>query len=122
MPFIKERLKTRRINMGLTLQEIADKIGVEKPTVQRYESGKIKKIDTVTIELLAKAVACSPAYLMGWTNSPLKFSEAHHSTDDETLLSDFHKLNNRGKQAALGAVKGFTFVPEYAESESEEVG
>jgi transcriptional regulator with XRE-family HTH domain len=107
--------------MGLTLQEVADEIGVEKPTVQRYESGKIKKIDTVTVEMLAKAVGCSPAFLMGWTDSPSKFSNMKRSSSDESLLSDFHKLNRKGREAALGAVKGFTFVPEYTKSEAEDV-
>lgn len=71
MPFKRDRLKGRRIDMGITLQEVADTIGVEKPTVQRYESGKINKIDTITVEKLASAIKCSPAYLMGWQEAPL---------------------------------------------------
>lgn len=42
------------------------------------------------------------------------------SSEDDSLLSDFHKLNRKGREAALGAVKGFTFVPEYTNIEDEE--
>ena len=119
---MKDRLKHRRVSMGLTLQEVADEIGVEKPTVQRYESGKIKRIDTVTVEILAKAIGCSPAYLMGWTDSPSKFSGIKRSSEDESLLSNFHQLNRKGREAALGAVKGLTLQAEYTQSASEDVG
>ena len=67
MPFMKERLKERRLALDITLHEVAESIGVQEATVQRYESGVIHKIDTLTVEKLAQAVKCSPAYLMGWT-------------------------------------------------------
>ena len=41
MTFMRERLKQRRKEAGLTLQAVADEIGVEKPTVQRYESDMV---------------------------------------------------------------------------------
>ena len=68
MPFMKERLKDMRIRQGATLLEVADTIGVNESTVQKYESGVIHKIDTGTVERLALAVKCCPGYLMGWTN------------------------------------------------------
>jgi transcriptional regulator with XRE-family HTH domain len=49
---LRERLKARRLELGMTLEQVAEAIGVEKPTVQRYESGVIKKIDTITVEKL----------------------------------------------------------------------
>lgn len=69
MPFMRDRLKQRRLDMGLTLEEVANELNVERPTIQRYESGKIKSISTTTVEALAQALHCSPAYLMGWSDS-----------------------------------------------------
>jgi transcriptional regulator with XRE-family HTH domain len=63
---LRERLKARRLELGMTPEQVAEAIGVEKPTVQRYESGVIKKIDNITVEKLADALRCSPLYLMGW--------------------------------------------------------
>ena len=81
MPFMRDRLKQRRLNMGLTLEEVANELQVERPTIQRYESGKIKSISTTTVEALAQALHCSPAYLMGWSDSV-------HELDDEKRASD----------------------------------
>ena len=89
MAFIKERLKQRRLDMGLTLQEVADILGVEKPTVQRYESGKIKSVDTVTVEKLSEIIKCSPSWLMGWTN------EIKNTTGG--IIDSYDKLNHLGK-------------------------
>ncbi len=44
------------------------------------------------------------------------------SDEDKSLLSDFHKLNRKGREAAQAAVKGMTCLPEYTEAEGEDVG
>ena len=65
-----ERLRKRRLDMGLTLQEVADVVGISMSAVQKYEKGKIKNIYISTIELFSKALHCSPLYLLGWINTP----------------------------------------------------
>lgn len=65
MSFSK-RLKEAREARGMTLLELANKIGKTEATVQRYESGNIKNLKNDTIEALAKALNVSPIYLMGW--------------------------------------------------------
>lgn len=66
MAFNRQKAKSRRIELGLTLEQVADALGVKKPTIQRYESGVIKSVDAVQIEKLAKVLKCTPAYLMDW--------------------------------------------------------
>ena len=75
MPEIKERIKEMRIRRGLTLLEVAERIGVKEATVQRYESGSIKNIKHETICKLAEVFACDPGYLMGWEDDPEGQSE-----------------------------------------------
>ena len=99
MPFNRERLKQRRISMGITLQEVATLIGVEKPTVQRYESGTIKKVDTLTVEKLAAATSCSPAYLMGWQEEIQDiFVKNDYSGNEKILLNHYLSLNEDGQE------------------------
>lgn len=62
----RTRLKIKRKQLGLTLQEVADKLGLTKATIQKYESGYIKDVDTERLQELANILECSPAYLMGW--------------------------------------------------------
>ena len=62
---IKDKLKNRRLELNLTLQEVADIVGVSKATIQRYESGNIDNMRRDKIALLAKALQVSPAFIMG---------------------------------------------------------
>lgn len=39
----KENIKIRRLELNLTLEEVSNKLGVSKPTLQRYESDFINK-------------------------------------------------------------------------------
>lgn len=63
---IGEIIKQRREELGLTLEQIGDYIGVGKATVQRYESGEIKNLKQETIEKLSEILKVTPSYLMGW--------------------------------------------------------
>ncbi len=63
---IGDRIKHKRLEADLTLEELGKHAGVNKATIQRYESGVITNIPSDKIESIAKALGCSPAYLMGW--------------------------------------------------------
>lgn len=54
------------MDRGLTLLEVAERLGKTEATIQRYESGNIKNLKNDTIEDLASVLNVSPAYLMGW--------------------------------------------------------
>lgn len=61
-------LKTRRKELGLTLAQIADKMGVSEATVQRWESGNIKSIRYEKVGKLSNILGVQPSDLMGWTD------------------------------------------------------
>ena len=69
---LNDRLKAARTAKGLTLDEVAVKVGVSRQTIQRYESGVISNIPSDNIEKLAAALDTTPAELMGWAGSPQK--------------------------------------------------
>ncbi len=68
---LHERIKERRIAMGLTLFDVAIALGVSEATAQRYESGEIKNLKHDTVLELSKIFRCSPSYLMGWEDATL---------------------------------------------------
>lgn len=59
-------LRRRRRELGLTLAQIADAMGVTEATVQRWESGNIKTIRYEKISKLAEILNVTPPSLMGW--------------------------------------------------------
>lgn len=63
---ISDIMKRLRLERGLTLKQIADKIGVTEATVQRWESGNIKSLRQGRISQLAEILHTTPSVLMGW--------------------------------------------------------
>lgn len=70
---IKDRIKEKRKTKGMTLEEVASIVGVSRQTLSRYETGIIGNIPSDKIELLAKALSTTPAYLMGWEDNSSDF-------------------------------------------------
>lgn len=64
------RLYERRKELGLTLEEVGNIVGVSKSTVKKWESGYIENMKRDKIALLAKALKVSPLYIMGIDCSP----------------------------------------------------
>ncbi len=67
---MKDIIKARRLALGMTLEEVAEKVGVSRATVLRWESGAIESVRSDKIALLAEALCMSPAQLMGWDSDP----------------------------------------------------
>lgn len=59
------RIKKRREELGMTLEEVGKRLGHNKSTIKRYEDGITKRITIATYERLAKILETSPLYLMG---------------------------------------------------------
>lgn len=66
---IGDRIKRRRQEIGLTVDQVADKIGKNRATVYRYESSEIEKFPIDILSPLAEALRTTPAYLMGWEDN-----------------------------------------------------
>ena len=57
---LKDDLKQRRIELNLTMADVADKVGVSEATISRWESGDITNMRRDKIALLAKVLKVSP--------------------------------------------------------------
>ena len=66
---IAKRLKALRTEKQLSLQELADKTGLTKSTLQRYETGNIGNIPLSKIDILAKGLGVNPHTILGWDNN-----------------------------------------------------
>lgn len=97
MGIINERIKEKRLALGLTLAQVADALNVKEATAQRYESGDIKNIKHDTIVALANLLNCSPSYLMGWENE----NNLNLSDQENILLNNYNKLNSTGKEKLI---------------------
>lgn len=63
---IGERVRERRIELGLSVDDLARRLGKNRATVYRYENSYIENMPVGIIEPLAVALNTTPGYLMGW--------------------------------------------------------
>ena len=64
---IGSRAKQRRLELGLNQQYVAEKMDVNKSTIQRYETGSIDNTKKLVLEGLADALHVSAEWLKGET-------------------------------------------------------
>ena len=67
---IGSKIKQRRQEMSISVDELAQKLNVSRTTIYRYEKGEISKMPTETLEKIARILNTTPAYFMGWNDSP----------------------------------------------------
>ena len=95
---INEIIKQRRIELELTLKDIAKALNVSESTVSRYESSEIQNMGIDKIEALSKILKCSPGYLMGWiTEKELPTTEQSITDKEKELLNKYNELDEKGK-------------------------
>lgn len=68
---IGERLKDLRVERKLTLEELADAVGISKSALGKYESDNGKDISPYSIVRLADFYGVSADYLMGRTETKI---------------------------------------------------
>jgi len=67
---VNERIKNRRVELGLSVDQLAEKLGINRATIYRYESEDISKLPASILQPLAAALRTTPHYLMGWEEKP----------------------------------------------------
>ncbi len=98
---IGQRIKLRRTELNLSVDDIADALRKDRSTVYRYESNEIEKLPTTILEPLAKVLRTTPAHLMGWeeyssniANTSENCNESLLTDTEKHVLSSFRKLNS----------------------------
>lgn len=66
---IGQRIKIMRKRQGLSIDDLAYRLGKNRTTLYRYENGDIENLPLGILDSLANALNTTPAYLMGWETS-----------------------------------------------------
>ena len=91
-----ERIKEQRLKLEMSYQDLSDATQISKSTLQRYETGYIKKVPINQIEILAKALHTTPSYLMGWDAPPSPSLSL--TQQEETHIKKYRQLDADGKE------------------------
>lgn len=95
---IGERLKDLRVERKLTLEQLANEVGISKSSLGKYESDNGKDISPYSILLLADYYGVSCDYLMGRTetkNHPNTALHELHLSDASIDVLKTGKFNHR---------------------------
>lgn len=65
-PEIGNYIKARRLELGYTLQDVADYVGVTKSAVQKWENGHIEPMRGNSMAKLSTFLHIPIAILLGW--------------------------------------------------------
>lgn len=66
-----ERIRSKRIESGLTQEDLGNKLGVKRQLICRWEKGSTANIKRSYIAKMAEIFHCSPVWLMGYETDEL---------------------------------------------------
>lgn len=95
---LQEKLKDLRTEKGLTLEQLAEKTGISKSALGKYETEEYKDMSPFNLVTLADFYGVSTDYLLGLTenkNHPNTDLHSLHLSDDMIELLKSGKINNR---------------------------
>ena len=104
---VAQRIKALRQEKGLTLEQVADVVGVGKSTVRKWETGMIANMRRDKIADLAKALGTTPSHLMGWPEDEEKISpsELQLTEGEKVLLDLFNRVPEDKQQLVLQMIR-----------------
>lgn len=93
-------IKNRRIEKGLTQDELGDLVGVQKSAIAKYENGVIENLKRSTILKLSEALDLTPTQIMGFEEEqneiPDKFTTVKDAMEfllNQTVVMGFNGLD-----------------------------
>lgn len=105
---IKDIIKNRRLELGLTMLDVAKAVGVSEATVSRWESGDIDNMKRNRIAALSKVLRLSPNIIMGYKDeNDFKLGGLLDTTDDRLIqaINDMYNMTDKQKEHLYKFIK-----------------
>ena len=102
------KIKQLRQEQDLTLEQVAQVVGVGKSTVRKWETGMIANMKRDKIADLAKALHTTPAYLMGWDDeeeTPPTLTKDDLNEGEKALLELFNRVPEDQQKLVLQMIR-----------------
>ena len=92
---IGERIKKRRIELGISQEKLADALGVTYQQVQRYENGT-NRLNVENIQLIADILSLPVSHFFASDKTLMIVEEAtpYLPANESNLLKYFRKIEN----------------------------
>lgn len=117
MESIGEAIRSARKKIGMTQDELADKLNTTKSAISKYELGK-REPNLEILRRIAITLGVTVSDLVDssyWTTRSDSERKAAFSSDPfkEIMIGLMDKLNDNGQQKAVERVEELTEIPKY---------
>lgn len=84
---IADRIRNRRLELGMSVDDLAEKLQKNRATVYRYESNYIKTYSPDVMTALAEALQTTPSYFYGYDDYSDDSDVIHPVTPEARILA-----------------------------------
>lgn len=118
MTSIGDKIRARRLELHMTQEELAEKLGYKsKSTINKIELGVNDIVQSKVVEF-ARALDTTTSYLMSWDEpSPTPTLTA----SETTLLSNYRQLNEEGQEKVREYTSDLVASGRYIKADSDGV-
>ena len=100
------KMRECRLEHGMSLRMLSEKLNVSESTVLRYETGAIKNLSETTMGIIADALGVSASYLLGEQDEikPEDKTKAVKLTNTEQILISCYRNISDSDRSAVRAL------------------
>ncbi|MEE0265552.1 MAG: helix-turn-helix transcriptional regulator [Acutalibacteraceae bacterium] len=91
---ICDKIKERRLELGLTQLQLSELTGIKKNTISNYENN-VSSPSEENIFKIMEALKCDANYLFEWFEN----EDLILSSDEKTFVNKYRKLDDYGREA-----------------------
>lgn len=115
MKNVQAIIKSRRTELGMTMKELADKIGVNVGTISRWESGEVANMTRKNMISLSKALNISPLALLDENPNLVSYKTLKATKlvkkpivnlNSQALIESISRLNKEDYEIAFKVING----------------
>ena len=98
---VARNIKKYRKEKGMTLKELAEKVGITEATMQKYEAGNIKSITMDMFYKIAQSLDIPSENLSEWEDRELEEYRKQRKNDEESKLLKKYSVLSKGHKRAV---------------------
>jgi transcriptional regulator with XRE-family HTH domain len=98
---VARNIKKYRKEKGMTLKELAEKVGITEATMQKYEAGNIKSITMDMFYKIAQSLDIPSENLSEWEDGELEEYRKQRKNDEESKLLKKYSMLSKGHKRAV---------------------
>ncbi|WEG14114.1 helix-turn-helix transcriptional regulator [Pullulanibacillus sp. KACC 23026] len=113
-----QRIKEERLNLDLSQDALAEKLGMKRANVSNYEAGRVVPPGNILLEM-SKIFNVSTDYLLCKTDTPNSDIESSLDDDIRTIQRGYRRMTNKDRKKMMNIIK-VTFEEAFNEDEFED--